>query len=104
MFELESVLTVNLMIAINMVNAVPMTFLCIWLYSRYSAAKVLRCVITLMLIGSIVRASCYKTDEFWPVVVGSYLCSCCNAFFINVQAIIANKWFKDNERAIATAI
>ena len=103
-FELNSVFYVNLSIILNMVNAVPFTFLSVYLYSRYSASCVLRVMITLMMIGSICRAMCWWTDSFWVVAIGGYICSCCNPFFINVQSIIANKWFMDDERALATAL
>ena len=103
-FHLESVLYVNISIAINMVNSVPMTFLCVYLYSRYSTSGILRLVTTLMMIGAITRASCLWIDSFWPVAIGGYICSCCNPFFINCQSIIANKWFTDKERALSTAL
>ena len=82
-FELRSVMVVNLSIIINMVNSVPFTFLGIYLYGKYGVSYVLRRITTLMLIGSILRALVYKVDSFWPVIVGSYICSCCNPFFIN---------------------
>ena len=103
-FELSSAMMVNLSIIINMVNSVPFTFLCVWLYGKYNVANILRVVTTVMLIGSIFRGMCFVTDSFWPVVVGGYICSCCNPFFINCQVIIANMWFTDQERAIATAL
>ena len=95
---------VNLAIAINMVNSVPMTFLCVYLYSRFKFSNILRIVTTMMMIGAVVRASCVWIDSFWPVAVGSYICSCCNPFFINCQSIITNKWFTDKERALGTAL
>lgn len=94
----------NIVIAVLIVNAVPMTLLSIWAFSNYNAMNVLRFVVSLMMIGSLLRAVCFWNDRFWPVVIGSYISNCCNAFFINVQAIIANKWFTDKERALATAI
>ena len=103
-FDLNSVFYVNLAIAINMVNSVPMTFVCIYLYSRFNWSIVLRLVTTLLMIGAILRASCLWIDNFWPVAIGSYICSCCNPFFINCQSIISNKWFTDKERALATAL
>ena len=87
-----------------MVNSVPFTFLGIWLYGKYGVASVLRVVMTVLLIGTLIRASVFKIDGFWPVIVGSYICSCCNPFFINCQVIIANVWFTDKERAVATAL
>ena len=57
-----------------------------------------------MLLGALTRALCVVNDSIWTIIVGGFLCSCCNAFFINVQPIIVNKWFTDKERALATAI
>ena len=94
-FELRSVMVVNLSIIMNMVNGVPFTFLSIYLFGKYNVASVLRVVSTLMLIGTLLRAMVFKVDSFWPVIVGSYICSCANPFFINCQAIIANIWFTD---------
>lgn len=85
-------------------NALPMTLLCIWMYSRYSTSGVLRFATSLLLLGTVFRSLCFRTNNFWPVFIGSYLCSCCNPFFINVQSIIANRWFGDKERALATAL
>ena len=103
-FNLGSVLYVNFAVILNSLNAIPMTFFCVWAFSRYSTSNVLRIVISVLLIGTIFRSLCVRTDNFWPVFVGSFFCSCCNPFFINVQSIIANKWFGDNERALATSL
>ena len=103
-FQLKSVMVVNLSIIINMVNGVPFTFLSIYLFGKYNVSSVLRFISTLMLIGTLMRATVFKIDSFWPVIIGSYICSCANPFFINCQAIIANIWFTDKERAVATAL
>ena len=103
-FELKSAIIVNFTIMMNMLNAAPMTLLCIYLYGRCRTDVVLRGVISLLTVGAVTRAICYFSDTFWTVVVGSYLCSCCNPFFINVQTIIANKWFPDHQRALAVAL
>lgn len=94
-FNLKSAILVNFTIIINMINQAPTTFLSIWLFQRFRTDMVLRGVITLMLVGSIIRACSYFTNNFWFVIVGSYMCGCCNAFWINVQTTIANKWFTD---------
>ena len=103
-FDLESAILVNFTIIMNMINQTPMTFLSIWLFQRFRIDIVMRGVITVLMIGSVIRAGSYLTDNFTFVVIGSYLCSCCNAFFINVQTTIANMWFPDHERAIAVAL
>ena len=83
-FDLESAILVNFTIIMNMINQTPMTFLSIWLFQRFRTDIVMRGVITVLMIGSVIRAGSYLTDNFTFVVIGSYLCSCCNAFFINV--------------------
>ena len=103
-FGLDTVFYVNLTIMMNMFNAAPMTFVSIWIYSHFSTSTVLRGVVTLLLVGTGFRALCYFTNSFWPVAVGAYFCSCCNAFLLNVINIVANKWFTDKERALATAL
>lgn len=55
-------------------------------------------------MGSAIRASAFFTDSFWSLAIGQYVSSCSNAFLLNVQIIIANKWFTDKERGLATAL
>ena len=103
-FELSTVFYVNMTIMAQMFNPIPMTFLSIWMYSNFKTSNVLRGLVTVQLIGAACRALCIFSDNFWLVAVGQYLSSCCNPFFLNVQFIIANKWFTDTERAFATAL
>ena len=83
-FELKTVLYVNLTIMMNLFNAVPMTFLSIWMYSTFSTSLVLRLVVTVQLLGTVLRAVCYFTESFTLFAIGAYLCSCCNPYFMNV--------------------
>ena len=85
-------------------NAVPMTFASVWMYSRYKTSTVLRFCVTLILVGTAFRAVSGLSDSFWFVAGGKFLCSCANPFFVNVHVLIANKWFSDKERALATAL
>ena len=103
-FDQDSVFYVNLAVMIFALNMVPMTFASIWMFTWYSVTAVLRFAMTLMMVGATFRAFCYETDNFWPVYVGSFLCSMSSPFFITVQSIIANKWFGDHERSLATAL
>ena len=61
-------------------------------------------MISFTLVGSILRAVCIYSDSFWPIAIGHYLNNCSIPFFTIVMSIIANKWFTDKERALATAI
>ena len=83
-FELKSAIFVNFTVIMNMVNQAPTTFLSIWCFQRFRTDLVMRWVVTILMIGSIIRAGSFFSNNFTFVVVGSYLCSCTNAFFINV--------------------
>jgi len=38
------------------------------------------------------------------VLLGTILVACSAPFIINCQVVVANKWFSDKERALATAL
>ena len=63
-FGLETVLYVNLVIMMNLFNAIPMTFLSIWMYSHYSTSGVLRFVVTVLLIGTTVAITALVNLSF----------------------------------------
>ena len=69
-FNLDTVFYVNLTISMQMFLAAPMTFVSIYFYSRFSMSSVLRCVVTLYLVGCAIRVICYFHESFWPVAVG----------------------------------
>lgn len=89
---------------LQMFNAVPMTFASIYIYSRFGVSIGLRLIVTVFLVGTILRASCYFYESFWLVAIGQVLCSCSNAFYANSVTFVVNKWFSDKERALATAL
>ena len=41
---------------------------------------------------------------FWPVLLGTIFQASAAPFIINSQIIVANKWFSDKERALATSL
>ena len=43
-------------------------------------------------------------DDFWPILLGTFLMASVASIFLNAQIIIANKWFSDKERALAMSI
>ena len=42
--------------------------------------------------------------SFYPIIVGTFILSLANPIYLSAQNIICNKWFADNERALATTI
>ena len=83
---------------------ISFTFVSVWMYSKYKMACVLRLAILVLVFGACLRTLSIKIDKFWPIFFGQTLSSCCIPFLINVQIMIANRWFGDSERALATAI
>ena len=69
-YNLHSVMYVNVAVIVQSLNCIPMTLLCVWMYSKYSTAGVLRFAMSLLLLGSLFRSLCIKTENFWPVFVG----------------------------------
>lgn len=69
-FELSTVLYVNWTILIQMFNPVPITFLSVWMFSKYRTDLVIRFAATLILLGAILRAVSYVTESFATVAAG----------------------------------
>ena len=69
-FNLDTVLYVNFTIIFQDLNSVIMTFASVWMYSRYSTSGVLRLAVTVFFVGALLRALCYQTHTFLPVVIG----------------------------------
>ena len=69
-FNLDTVFYVNLTTMLQMFNAAPMTFVSIYIYSKFGMSTVLRSIVTLFLAGSALRATSYFYQSFWPVAIG----------------------------------
>ena len=82
----------------------PMDFVSSYLYPRFGPALVLRVATAICLCGVIVRLYACVYDEFWPIFYGTAMIASVYAIFIDSYIIIANKWFPDGERALASTI
>ena len=103
-FELKSTIWVNLGAMSMAFCSVPFSFVAIWAFKKYPTSYVLRVASIVMFIGAILRMYGFVNKTFWPILTGTVIASCACPFFINVQSVIANKWFSDHERATATAV
>ena len=56
------------------------------------------------LLGMLIRDMSIWHDDFWPLLAGVMLQSAASPFFMNSQAIVANRWFSDKERALAMGL
>ena len=102
-FDIE-VFYVNLVTILTIMNNVPITLLSIFVYSKLKVTSGLRFMVTLFLVGAIMRASCYFYESFWLVAIGQLLCSSNKPFYANCVTIMVNKWFPKEEHALATAL
>ncbi len=86
-------------------TSVPMFFISMKLLTAYSLANVLRLGCFFLVFGAWLRSvSLIDNDQFWPILTGTIIISLANPIFLCAQNVICNRWFADNERAMATAI
>ena len=82
----------------------PIDILAVYLFGRYRNDIVLRIAATVFLMGTIFRFLASRIDQFWPIIVGTYIMALAASIFLNSYIIIANKWFPDTERAKAMSV
>lgn len=103
-YDLKSTVPVNLCAMSFAIMSPPSDFLAVYLYGKYRTDYVLRAASLVLCIGSLFRFCAFAYDEFWPIVVGTFMMASVSSLFLNCQIIIANKWFSDKERAMAMSI
>lgn len=103
-FGMESAFPVNLCAMLFSICSIPMTFVAIFCYRHYPASTVLKIASATQLLGAWLRYSVVWHNQFWAVQVGTALVASTVPVFVNATSMIANNWFADNERALATAI
>ena len=103
-FGLSSTVWVNLCAMSFGICAIPFTFISIWAFKKFPTSNVLRIASAFMFLGAQLRLLGFYLDEFWPLLAGQIICASAAPFFINVQSVIANKWFSDKERATAQSV
>ena len=103
-YQLRSTIPVNLCAMTFSCCSIPMTFVAVWAFAKFSANFVLRAATSLQYFGAMFRLITIASGWFWPVLFGTILQACAAPFIINSQIVICNKWFSDKERALATAL
>jgi len=56
------------------------------------------------MVGSMIRLFSFYTNDFWPIFIGTSLVAFARPIFLGSPSLIANRWFADNERAMALTI
>jgi predicted MFS family arabinose efflux permease len=75
------------------------------MYTVLSAATSLRIGASILIVGCWFRQICsVENNKFWYIIVGQFIISFANPIYLSASNIIANRWFADNERALATSM
>lgn len=82
-------------------QAVPMNFLCIWMFKNFNYRYVLTLSMLCQVIGGWVRSYAVVTGTFWPILAGTTILSCSMTITWSSQMFIINKWFPKNEYGLA---
>ena len=82
----------------------PVDILAVYFFGKYRNDIVLRIAAIVFFTGAMFRFLASGIDQFWPIIVGTYIMASAASIFLNSQIMIANKWFPDTERAKAMSI
>ena len=103
-YDLSSTIYVNMCTISFGVTQIILAPCALNIYQTYHVSDVLKACTFISFIGAMFRLFTIFNKEFWPVLLGTLLVAFTQPFYINVPSIIANKWFSDKERALATSI
>ena len=103
-YDLSSTVTINMCNMSFALLSPPSDFLAVYLFGKYPTDTVLRVASLISLTGAMFRFLSFGNEQFWPILVGTFMMASAASIFLNSQMIIANKWFSDKERALAMAI
>lgn len=86
-------------------TSIPMFFISMKLLTAYPTANVLRLGCFFLVFGGWIRMiTLFDSSPFWPILTGATIISFSGPIFLSAQNILCNRWFGDEERAVATAI
>ena len=103
-YGLTSTMPVNLIVMSYSLCSPPADLVSVYLYGRFRTSTILRVTAFVSLLGACTRSFALIHDNFWPIVLGTFLMGPIYSIMFNSQLIICNKWFSDSERAVALAI
>jgi len=83
---------------------VPMNFAVIWMYKTFPRHQCLRVGAVLQLIGVWLRYMTVLTGDYWYILAGQFVVAIAQPMIMNAISIIANVWFGDKQRALATSL
>ena len=82
----------------------PVDYICFLVYKNFRTDSVLRVATVIALCGICFRLYSYINEEFWPILFGNFLMASVYGIYRGSFIMIANKWFPDDERVLATTI
>lgn len=83
---------------------IPMTFVTMWLYSKFPPQFVIRIGCVFFITGCWFRSIAAETNRFWAILVGQAWMSLAYPIFTSAINLICNRWFPDKERTLVTAV
>lgn len=95
---------VDLAVSISAAAYFPAFIVSTLLYNRLECRTVLIIASLTMIIGGWTRSLAAISNNFWWIVIGQGIIACSGPMVTCAISIIANNWFGDGERALATAI
>jgi len=95
---------VNLAVSCSAAVFLPAFIVSTLLFNRFESRTVLSIAATIMICGAWIRSVAQINDNFWWVVVGQAVIASSGPMVTSSISIIANNWFSDKERALATSI
>ena len=101
---MESAFPINLCAMLFAICNIPMAFISFYCLQHFTISNVLRVACAMQITGVWMRYQGAVAENFTIVHIGTAFSACAVAFFINSISIIANIWFSDKQRALATAI
>lgn len=95
---------VNLAISAQQFLIIPGFILSAWMYTFMELKTIQMIAAVLTFLGGWLRMLTIISGDFWWVVVGCTIVGASAAFQMGGLNIIANDWFGDKERGLATAL
>ena len=83
----------------------PLNILAAWFFAHLKHHHNLMIAAALQIVGCWIRVfSFYGEENFWILMLGSFIFSMANPLILNSMSVISNMWFGDADRSRAVAI
>ena len=102
-YKMQNIYPVTFTVIVWSVQAIPMTFVSMWLYNNFAYSNVLRLGSLLQITGAWIRSYAAVTGTFTPILIGTTIQSLSSCLLGQSGNLLANKWFPSNEYGTVSA-